>query len=43
MKEVIFPLSESQKTELQNEGVTLLTCDDYQCPIKVRVHVHVVL
>ena len=38
VKEVIFPLSESQKTALQDEGVTRLTCDNYQCLFKVRVY-----
>ena len=35
VKEVIFPLSDSQKAALQAEGVTRLTCDDYQCSFKV--------
>ena len=35
VKEVIFPLSESQKAALQDEGVTRLTCGDYQCLLEV--------
>ena len=36
VKEVVFPLSDSQKAALQAEGVTRLTCEDYQYPIEVR-------
>ncbi len=39
VKEVVFPLSESQKAALRVEGVTRLTCEDYQCPLEVNVHV----
>ena len=39
VKEVIFPLADSQKAALQVEGVTRLTCEDYQCPLEVRVEI----
>ncbi len=37
VKEVVFPLSDSQKAALRVEGVTRLTCEDYQCPLEVCV------
>ena len=38
VKEVIFSISASQKAALQGEGVTRLTCDGYQCPLKVHIY-----
>ena len=35
VKEVMFPLTDSQKAALQVEGVIRLTCEDYQCSLKV--------
>ena len=31
VKEVVFPLTDSQKVALKAEGVAHLTCEDYQC------------
>ena len=37
VKEVIFPLTDSQKAALKVEGVTRLTCEDYLCSLEVCV------
>ena len=36
VKELMFPLFESQKTALRAEGVTRLTCDELECSFKVN-------
>ena len=38
VKEVIFPLTDSQKAALKVEGVSRLTCEDHKCP-PLEVHV----
>ena len=35
VKDIIFPLSDSQRAALRDEGVAYLTCGDYKCSIKV--------
>ena len=42
VKEVIFPLNDSQKAALKVEGVARLTCEDYQCFLEVRMYISIV-